>query len=97
LIGPFFLTPTPNSDRPPSLSSKLIFVALSTRAAAAASAGWRRLLRAEASSERRVMVFDKAIVDTISRRYDICCERWKVEGGTGWNEARVMQGLSRRR
>jgi hypothetical protein len=30
LIGPFFLTPTPNSLRLPSLSSKLILVAGST-------------------------------------------------------------------
>mmetsp|Transcript_11447 Transcript_11447/g.28200 ORF Transcript_11447/g.28200 Transcript_11447/m.28200 type:complete len:227 (-) Transcript_11447:271-951(-) len=41
LIGPFFLTPTPNNGSVPRLSSNLIFVAGSTNAAAASALGRR--------------------------------------------------------
>eukprot|EP00579_Thalassiosira_antarctica_P000672 CAMPEP_0201869210 /NCGR_PEP_ID=MMETSP0902-20130614/2809_1 /ASSEMBLY_ACC=CAM_ASM_000551 /TAXON_ID=420261 /ORGANISM="Thalassiosira antarctica, Strain CCMP982" /LENGTH=137 /DNA_ID=CAMNT_0048394675 /DNA_START=486 /DNA_END=899 /DNA_ORIENTATION=+ len=41
LIGPFFLTPTPNNGRLPRLSSNLIFVAGSIKAAAASAMGKR--------------------------------------------------------
>ena len=50
LIGPFLRTPTPNSDKPPTLSSNDILVAGSTMAAAAPDTAVGKIAAAIANS-----------------------------------------------